>query len=112
MEEMVLVILLVLKMTGGVVDIKNSNIHDNFKIINNGGGGLMSVGSGIYNKSGTLSVSDSVIDNNVVGIRIDSGAANISNNIIKNNDDSTGYSRGYGVYAISPEPLTLTNNSF
>ena len=97
---------------GGVVDIKNSNIHDNFKIINNGGGGLMSVGSGIYNKSGTLSVSDSVIDNNVVGIRIDSGAANISNNIIKNNDDSTGYSRGYGVYAISPEPLTLTNNSF
>ena len=97
---------------GGILDIKHSNIHDNYIITSNGAGGSWSVGSGIYNKSGTLSVSNSIIDNNVWGIRVDSGTTTISNNIIKNNADSTGYNPGYGVYAFGPEPLTLINNAF
>ncbi|KKP56343.1 MAG: hypothetical protein UR80_C0016G0007 [Parcubacteria group bacterium GW2011_GWB1_35_5] len=97
---------------GGILNIRNSNIYDNYKIINNGGGGVMSVGSGIYNKRGTLFVSNSVIENNVWGIRVDSGTSTIFNNVIKDNIDSTGYSAGYGIYAIGFEPLTLLNNTF
>ena len=97
---------------GGILNIQNSNIHDNYTIGSNGAGGSMSFGAGIYNKSGTLSVSDSVIDNDVWGIRVDSGTTTISNNIIKNNVDSTGYGPGYGVYAAGSEPLTLINNTF
>ena len=97
---------------GGILNIRHSNIHNNYKIISNGAGGSMSAGNGILNKSGTLSVSDSVIDNNVVGIRVDSGTTTIFNNAIKNNVDSTGYSAGYGIYAYGLEPLTLLNNIF
>jgi len=97
---------------GGILNIRNSNIYDNHKIMSNGGGGVMSVGFGIYNKRGTLFVSNSVIENNVWGIRIDSGIATISNNVIKNNVDSTGYNAGYGIYASGSEPLTLLNNTF
>lgn len=97
---------------GGTLNIQHSNIHDNYTIGSDGGSGIMSVGSGIYNKSGTLSVTNSVIDNNVWGIRVDSGTATISGNVIKNNGDSTGYGSGYGVYVAGHEPLTLLNNTF
>lgn len=97
---------------GGTLDISNSNIHDNFVVTSNGAGGSMSVGNGILNKSGALLVSDCVVDNNVFGIRVDSGTTTISNTILKNNVDSTGYSAGYGIYALGPEPLTLLNNTF
>src|SRR3989344_2085403 len=97
---------------GGDLLIKHSNIHDNYIITSNGAGGSMSIGSGIYNKNGTLSVSDSVINNNVYGIRVESGTTTISNNVIRDNVDSTGYGNGYGVYAYGPEPLTLLNNIF
>ena len=97
---------------GGIVNIKHSNIHDNFMITSNGAGGGMSVGNGILNKSGTLEISDSIIDNNVLGIRVDSGTTTVSNTIIKNNIDSTGYSNGYGIYASGIEPLTLLKNTF
>jgi hypothetical protein len=96
---------------GGTLNIKHSNIHDNYSIISNGTGG-MSMGSGIWNKGGTLSLSDSIVDNNMWGIRIESGAATISGNVIKNNVDSTGYGNGYGIYAYGPDPLILVNNTF
>jgi len=97
---------------GGLVDIKNSYIHENFRITSNGAGGMMSTGSGIYNKSGGLSVTDSIIENNTVGVRVDSGSAIISNNKIKNNIDSTGYGSGYGVVAYGSGELTIINNIF
>jgi len=97
---------------GGVLDIKHSNIYNNYSIISNGAGGIMSTGFGIYNKSGILSVSDSITDNNVIGIRIESGTTTISNTIFKNNIDNIGYGGGYGIYALGSEPLTLLNNTF
>ena len=97
---------------GGTLDIKHSNIHDNYRIISNGAGGVMSAGTGVYNRRGTLSVSDTTIENNVFGIRVESGTTTISNTIFKNNKDSTGHSAGYGLYAFGPELLTLLNNTF
>lgn len=97
---------------GGVLDIKHSNIHDNYKIVSNGGGGLMSSGTGIYNKIGTLSVSDSIISNNVFGVRVDSGTTTISSTVFQNHTDNTGYNTGYGIYAIGQEQLTLLSNTF
>ena len=35
---------------GGILNIQNSNIHDNYTIGSNGAGGSMSFGAGIYNK--------------------------------------------------------------
>src|SRR3989344_4398746 len=60
---------------GGTLDIKNSNIHDNYRIVSNGAGGTMSAGSGIYNKSGTFSLSDSIIEHQATGVYIISGIA-------------------------------------
>ncbi|MFA6405458.1 MAG: hypothetical protein WCW46_01765 [Candidatus Paceibacterota bacterium] len=97
---------------GGTVDIKNSYIHENFRITSNGAGGQMSAGNGIYNISGTLSLTHSIIENNIVGVRIDSGDVTISNNEIRNNVDGTGYGPGYGISAYGPGKLTLTNNVF
>ena len=94
---------------GGALNIQHSNIRDNYKNLFDWVIGSYRGGYGIYNKSGTLSVSDSVIDNSATGILIESGTTTVSNTIIKNNE---GYGAGYGIYAFGPEPLTLINNTF
>ncbi|MEK7669351.1 MAG: right-handed parallel beta-helix repeat-containing protein [Patescibacteria group bacterium] len=94
---------------GGIVDIQHSNIINNYKDLFDWVIGPYRGGYAVYNKSGTLSVGDSVIDNSANGINIESGSAKISNNIIKNNN---GYGAGYGIYASGSESLTLTNNTF
>ncbi|KKT56310.1 MAG: Parallel beta-helix repeat protein, partial [Candidatus Wolfebacteria bacterium GW2011_GWA1_44_24] len=97
---------------GGLLEIKHSNIHDNYRIISNGGGGIMASGIGIYNRNGTLTVSDTIIGNNVYGVNIVSGTTTISNSVFQNNTDNTGYSTGYGIYANGQGSLALLNNIF
>lgn len=97
---------------GGTIDINHSIIRDNYKIVSNGAGGGVSSGSGISNKTGFLSVSNSIISNNTVGIIVDNGTSTISANIFKDNVDSTNYGIGYGLYAYGPGKIVLTDNIF
>ncbi|OHA88998.1 MAG: hypothetical protein A2829_02185 [Candidatus Zambryskibacteria bacterium RIFCSPHIGHO2_01_FULL_43_60] len=90
---------------GGTLDIKNSNIHDNYRIVSNGAGGTMSAGSGIYNKSGTFSLSDSIIEHQATGVYIISGTSTITRNIIRNH-----FGTGFG--ANGEGPLILVDNIF
>ena len=98
---------------GGTLEIKNSEIIHNYKIVNDGGGGTMTVGSGIYNKSGSLQVINSNIEDNHIGIRIDGGSAIISGNTLKNNIDRTERRNdGYGLHSYNHDSLTVTDNIF
>lgn len=97
---------------GGNVEIKNSKIFDNHKIVSNGAGGVMTAGSGIWNKSGDLSVQNSLIENSMVGVRVDSGNISVSGTTFKKNIDSTGQGHGYGIYTSGSDSLTLLNNVF
>lgn len=97
---------------GGNVEIKNSKIFDNHKIISNGAGGFVAVGSGVSNKSGNLLLENSIIENSVVGVRGDSGNISVSTTTFKNNIDSTGQGKGYGIYVNNLDSLTLLNNTF
>ena len=90
---------------GGTLDIQHSNVRDNSRILFDWAIGYYPVGTGIYNKSGILSISDSVIDNNGSGIFSEFGDVTISNSIIKNNSI-----RGFGV--VGGESITLLNNNF
>ena len=90
---------------GGTLDIKNSNIHDNYRIISDGAGGVAPAGTGIYNKRGTFSISDSIIDHQATGIYIISGTSTIARNIIRNH-----FGTGFG--ANGEGPLTLVDNIF
>jgi len=97
---------------GGLLNIQNSNIHDNYGVAPDGAGGLITFGTGVYNKSGTLSVFDSSINNNLKGIGALSGVTTISNTVLENNRDSTGRNRGYGIFAQGEGKMTLINNTF
>lgn len=97
---------------GGNLEIKNSKIFDNHRIVSNGAGGVMTAGSGIWNKSGDLSIQNSLIENSMVGVRVDSGNISISETTFKNNIDSTGQGHGYGIYTSGSDSLTLLNNVF
>jgi parallel beta-helix repeat protein len=89
---------------GGTLTIKNSHVHDNRMTVPDGGSGSMIIGNGIWNKNGALTVSDSNIENNSVGIVAESGSATISNNIIQNN--------GAGFDARGGGQLNITGNTF
>lgn len=98
---------------GGDVQIRNSQIVHNYMITSDGAGGSMTAGSGLYNLSGNLQVSDSNIEDNHTGIRIDGGSAIISGNTIKNNKDSTGRRQdGFGLYSYNHDSLSVTDNNF
>ncbi len=84
---------------GGVLDIKNSRISNNYSTISG-----FTAGSGIRNK-GILSVSDSVLENQVYGILGDSGTVTVSDTQILNNTEM-------GLYASGLDSLTLLNNTF
>lgn len=89
---------------GGTLNIDHSRIYDNNQ--------TAASGSGIYQKSGFLSIANSKIENNVSGIMIDSGEAFISNNLIKNNFNRDGFSSSYGLSAGGAGKLTLSDNIF
>ena len=90
---------------GGILNIQHSHIHDNYKILyDSSSGRSFTVGVGIYNK-GTLSVSDSVIENHSAGIYNVSGTTTASHNIFKNNS-------GQGIFSYNGGSLTLTDNTF
>jgi hypothetical protein len=90
---------------GGIIDIRNSNIHDNYRIVSDGAGGSTPAGTGIYNKSGTFSISDSVIERQNTGIYVISGTSTITSNIIRNHFGTGFVANGEGV-------LTLIDNVF
>ncbi|MEK7117775.1 MAG: right-handed parallel beta-helix repeat-containing protein, partial [Patescibacteria group bacterium] len=89
---------------GGALNIKNSHIHDNYKILFDWGTGYYTAGIGIRNK-GELSMSDSTVGQHLYGILSETGTTTIINNIFQNNS-------GQGIDMRGPEPLTLLNNVF
>ena len=77
---------------GGVVEIRNSIITDNYL-------------RGISSHSGSVTIADSVIENHSYGIYAEGGELDIQDSVIRNNS-ATGFD---AVYADS---VTLTGNSF
>lgn len=94
---------------GGNVEIRNSNIHDNYSNLFDWVIGHYRSGNNILQKSGNLLVASSTIDNSSNGISIESGQADISGNIFKNHN---GYGGGFGIYVNGGQSLILFNNTF
>ena len=77
---------------GGTVEIRNSIITDNYL-------------RGINSHSGSVMVSDSIIENNFYGLFGYGGEMSVQNSVIRNNS-------GAGLDAIGIETITLIGNSF
>lgn len=85
---------------GGILHIKNSHIHDNYRFIT----GFKS-GQGIWQKEGGLIVEDSILSNQVFGLNMWGGTVAVSSSVFASNT-------GYGVNASVSGSLELSNNNF
>ena len=90
---------------GGVLDIINSNIYDNYRTLFDWGTGYYRSGSGIRNKAGSLSVSDSIIKNHAFGVMGESGTISVSRTQILDNTSM-------GLYIQSLDSVTLFDDHF
>lgn len=90
---------------GGMLDIKNSNIYDNYSTLFDWGSGYYRAGFGVRNKAGNLSITDSIVKNHSSGVMGESGTISISRTQILDNTN-------IGLHIVGLDSLTLFSNNF